>query len=112
VTSQGIPHARGSNAPCGPGNLWIAESAARDVQTINLEGAFHLTLPYRRRPDLYECAAARWIARYAAEAHRVTLADIELATGLLRGVARERPGRDAQAALEAFATACGWRLAA
>ena len=56
VTSQGIPHARGSNAPCGPGNLWIAESAARDVQTINLEGAFHLTLPTAASPT---CTNAR-----------------------------------------------------
>jgi hypothetical protein len=71
-----------------------------------------LTLLYRRKPELYERAAARWIARYAVEAHRVTLADIELVTGLLRGVSGPGPSRDAAAALEAFAAANGWRLAA
>jgi hypothetical protein len=111
MTSQGSPHSRFQRA-LRTGNLWIAESAARDMQTVSLENSLRLTVRYRRKPELYERAAARWVARYAAEARRVTLADIELVTGLLRGVAAERPSREAIAALEAFASANGWRFAA
>lgn len=110
MTSQGSPHARLQRA-LRTGNLWIAESAARDMQTISLEDALRLTLLYRRKPELYERAAARWIARYAAESHRVTLSDVELVTGLLRGVLQEHD-REAVAALIAFADAHGWQLAA
>jgi hypothetical protein len=38
MTSQGSPHARFQRA-LRTGNLWIAESDARDMQTISLEDA-------------------------------------------------------------------------
>jgi hypothetical protein len=93
-------------------NIWLAEDAARHLKRpLTLEEALRLLLLYRNQPAKYERAAARWIARYAAESPQATLADVELAAGLLRGVLQEHDW-EAVAALEAFATANGWRLAA
>jgi hypothetical protein len=88
MTSQGSAYSRFQRA-LRTGNLWIAETAARDLQTVSLEDALRLTLLYRQKPELYERAAAKWVARYIAETHQATLADVELVTGLLRGVATE-----------------------
>jgi hypothetical protein len=91
---------------------FVAEHAARDLtRPLNLEDALPLLLLYRDQPAKYERAAARWIARYAAEAPRVTLTDLELVTGPLRGVLQEHD-REEMVALTAFADANGWRLVA
>jgi|tagenome__1003787_1003787.scaffolds.fasta_scaffold17729326_1 hypothetical protein len=117
MTSQGHAYAHFQRA-LRTGNLFIAESAARELQTISLEDALRLTLLYRRKPKLYERATARWIARYATETHHAILADVELVTGLLRAddwseVYSAAPADDqayAQRHADAFnAQATAWR---
>ncbi len=94
------------------GNVWLAEESARDLERpLSLKDALRLLMLYRKQPEKYEKAAARWIARYAAEAPLVTLTDVELVTGLLPWrPASARPGGDGCA--DRVADANGWRLAA
>ena len=111
VSSQASTYTRFQRA-LAKGNVWLAEDAARDLsRPLSLEESLRLLLLYRDQPAKHERAAARWIARYAAESPRATLADVELAAGLLLGVVQEHD-REAMAALSAFADAKGWRLAA
>jgi len=83
VTSQGHPYARFRRA-IETGNAQIAEAAARELQTIGLRDALELVLLYREDPELYERAAARWIARLVSECPRVRLSEVELAAGAFR----------------------------
>jgi hypothetical protein len=77
VTSQGHPYARFRRAVAG-GNLLMAETAARDLQQLNLADALELCLLYRGEPERYERASARWIARLIAERPGVRLSELEL----------------------------------
>jgi hypothetical protein len=111
MSSQASTYMRFQRA-LAKGNVWLAEDSARDLERrLSLEDALRLLLLYRDQPAKYERGAARWIVRYAAESPRATLTDVELVTGLLRGVLQEHD-REAIAALTAFADAHGWRLAA
>src|SRR4051794_20612703 len=46
------------------GTAWSRklESAARKLQTVSLDDALRLTRLYRQKPELYERAAAKWVA--------------------------------------------------
>ncbi|MDX6522284.1 MAG: hypothetical protein QOJ31_105 [Gaiellales bacterium] len=99
VTSQG--HAYGQfRRALRTGNPRLAEDAARELPTLGLADSLELCLLYRGDVELYERAAARWIAKLMAERPGTRLDEVELIAAGMRGLAG--PGAvQAAAALEA-----------
>jgi hypothetical protein len=62
------------------GNLWAAESAAREIRGLSLYDALDLCeLIARAKPEKYDRAAVRWHGRLELEATTLTLSEAELA---------------------------------
>ncbi|MBD0328572.1 MAG: hypothetical protein ICV64_00490 [Thermoleophilia bacterium] len=71
-------------------NVTLALAEARDMPTLNLADALELVvLIAEKRPDLYERAALRWLARYFGERTVTTLAEAQLVVAALAAL----PGR-------------------
>jgi hypothetical protein len=85
LTSQGHAYAQFQRA-LKTGNVFLALEAARELQHVPLEDALALCLVMRADARRYPRAAARWLARYQAEADAVTLGDIRAAADLLAAV--------------------------
>lgn len=70
-------------------SLPLAELAARETGYLSLSDALALTALYAAANDRkFDAAAVRWLARFALEAERVTLADLELAVVSLAALPR------------------------
>lgn len=80
MTAQGSPLTRFRRA-VERESLVLAEIAAHEAGHLTLQDALALTALYASAGDpKFDKAAVRWLARFALEADRVTLADMELAT--------------------------------
>ncbi|MGN6379327.1 MAG: hypothetical protein ACTHNU_10285 [Gaiellales bacterium] len=55
----------------------LALRAAADRPDVDLEDAFAICLLLRGDKRRYERACIRWLERFAAEVHRVSLADVQ-----------------------------------
>lgn len=92
MTSQGSAHGRFAHA-LKQRNLWVAETAMRELGTVSLLDAFdYLELLATQRPDRFDRAAVRWHGRLETETPVLTLAESHLALaalGSLRGGNRE-----------------------
>jgi hypothetical protein len=81
VTSPGTAHARFQRAIAN-GNLWAAETAARELGRLPLGSALALTaLIADVAPQRFERAAVRWHGRFVVEVPGLTLAESQLALG-------------------------------
>ena len=88
MTAQGHAYTRFKRALRG-GNANLALDAAAELQRIDLADALSLLLLIREdRPALYDKAAARWFARYAADDHYFLLRDARDLVDLLDGIGR------------------------
>jgi hypothetical protein len=68
LTAQGHPRAI-FNRALENGNLVLAEMTARELGRLTLVESLRLTIVYADRdPDKFGRAAARWLARFTAEA--------------------------------------------
>jgi hypothetical protein len=68
VTSRGHCYAEFQRA-LRNGNLWVAESAARELPKVSLEDALKLVHLYAKKESpKFERAAVRWLRRYLSEA--------------------------------------------
>src|SRR5690348_7019131 len=65
VTSEGHPYAVLQRSLAN-GNLWVAETVARDLPRVPLEDALKLTHLYAEKEqwDKFERAAMKWLRRY------------------------------------------------
>jgi hypothetical protein len=67
VTSRGHSYAEFRRA-LDRGNLWVAEAAARDLETVSLDDALRLVHLYAERESpKFERAAMRWLERFLTE---------------------------------------------
>ena len=83
MTSQGSAHGRFTRA-IQQGNLWAAETAARELRGLALDDALDLVaLIARSRPDRLERAAIRWHGRLEVEAQLLTLPEAQFALAAL-----------------------------
>jgi hypothetical protein len=93
MTSQGSAHARFQRA-LHRKHLFAAETAARELGSLNLSEALELCLLIREMDRRrYERAAVRWL-QWFVEERWPTLADLALATAALAqpdGVAGPKP---------------------
>jgi hypothetical protein len=88
MTSQGHAYARFRRA-LKSGNVHLALAAAAELRQVGLADALSLLLLIREdNPVLYDKAAARWFARYAAEDRYLLLRDARELLDLLDGVGR------------------------
>jgi hypothetical protein len=79
VTAQGSPLTRFPRA-VERESLILAEIAATEAGYLGLDDALRLTGLYASAGDpKFDKAAVRWLARFALEADRVTLAEMDLA---------------------------------
>jgi len=102
VTSQGGAHARFKRA-LASGNSTLAWAAAAELPRIDLADALRLCLLVADSPARYARAAARWHARFVAEARGVTLAEAQLVVSALDAL---REPLTAAVAAEALAHLC------
>jgi hypothetical protein len=83
MTSQGHPYARFQRA-LQSGRLVHAETAARELHTLNLADALALlVLIAKEDPRRYGRAAVRWHGRFTLDANGLDLADSQLALAAL-----------------------------
>jgi hypothetical protein len=88
VTSQGHRYARFQRA-LKTGNAHLALAAAAEVRQVGLADALSLLLLIREdEPVLYDKAAVRWFAKYAAEDRYLLLRDARELVDLLDGIGR------------------------
>ena len=88
VTSQGRPYARFKRA-LKSRNAHQALAAAAELRQINLADALSLVFLIREdTPVLYDKAAVRWFAKYAADDRYLVLRDARELVDLLDGVGR------------------------
>jgi hypothetical protein len=88
MTSQGHAYARFHRA-LKTGNAHLALAAAAELRQVGLADALSLVLLIREdNPVLYDKAAVRWFARYAAEDRYLLLRDARELLDLLDGVGR------------------------
>ena len=81
VTSQGTTKGRFQRAIAN-GNLWAAETAARELGRLPLGSALALTaLIAEVAPQRFERAAVRWHGRFVLEVPGLSLAESQLALG-------------------------------
>lgn len=100
VTSQGSPYARFRRA-LATGDLLLIRSAAAELGTVSLGDALQVCVAIRdAKPEQFERAALRWIARYCVERPAVTLAEVRTAASAFELMQR-RP-EDALATLQAL----------
>lgn len=99
--AAGSPYAAFSRA-LRARNLTLALAEARDLPVVGLADALELLLLIRdQQPARYDCAAARWLARYCLEVPGVDLPEATLAAAALSTLAapEERVGALALVAL-------------
>jgi hypothetical protein len=88
LTSQGHAYTRFKRA-LKSGNAHLALDAAAELERIGLADALSLLLLIREdKPVLYDKAAVRWFAKYAAEDRYLLLRDARELVDLLDGVGR------------------------
>jgi hypothetical protein len=88
MTSQGHAYARFQRA-LKTGNAHIALAAAADLRQVGLADALSLVLLIREdNPVLYDKAAVRWFAEYAADDRYLLLRDARELVDLLAGIGR------------------------
>jgi hypothetical protein len=101
VTSQGSPYTRFRRA-LATGNLLLIRAAAAELPHVSLDDALIVCVAIRdAKPEQYERAALRWIARYCVERPVVTLAEVRAATE-----AFERMAQRPEDALETLQRLC------
>jgi len=89
VTSQGSPYARFRRA-LATGDLLLIRAAAAELGTVSLGDALQACVAIRdTRPEQFERAALRWIARYCLERPKVTLAEVRTALDAFQHMARQ-----------------------
>ena len=104
VTSSGSPYARFRRA-LATGDLLLIRAAAAELGTISLGDALQVCVAIRdAKPEQFERAALRWIARYCIERPKVTLAEVRAALEAFEHMARQP--EDALATLQRL---CGHR---
>jgi hypothetical protein len=88
MTSQGHRYAQFQRA-LKAGSAHLALAAAAELRQVGLADALSLLLVIREdRPVLYDKAAVRWFAKYAAEDRYLLLRDARELVDLLDGVGR------------------------
>jgi hypothetical protein len=98
VTSDGSPYSRFRRA-LATGDLLLIRAAAAELGTVSLGDALQVCVAIRdAKPEQFERAALRWIARYCVERPKVTLAQVRTAADAFERMA-QRP-EDALAALQ------------
>jgi hypothetical protein len=100
LTSGGSPYTRFQRA-LKTGDIALVRAAAAELPNLGLGDALRIVWLYREDEPLYERAAVRWIGRFALEAPRATLEDVQAAVSALAAVALGFPG-----ALEELANIC------
>ncbi len=106
MTSHGHAYARFRRA-LKTGNAHIALAAAPELRKVGLADALSLVLLIREdNPVLYDKAAVRWFARYAADDRYLMLRDARELIDLLDGVGRH--DQDAVVRLERWLRARGY----
>jgi len=101
MTSEGRPYARFRRA-LDVRSVMQAETAAREMGRLGLTDALdYLVLLAAEAPDRYDRAARKWLARLLSESAALTLNEVDLALGCLRGIAAmyEDPSREVLRAL-------------
>src|SRR3954471_21077017 len=79
VTSQGSPYARFRRA-LATGDLLLIRASAAELGTVSLADALQVCVAIRdAKPEQFERAALRWIARYCLERPTVTLGEVRAA---------------------------------
>jgi hypothetical protein len=75
--------------PCARGAKHVqAETSAREIGRLGLLDALdYLTLLAAEAPERYDRTAKRWLARLLAESTALTLDEVTVALGCLRGLA-------------------------
>ena len=88
MTSQGHGYARFRRA-LESGNAHVALAAAAELRQVGLADALSLLFLIREdRPVLYDKAAVRWFAKYAAGDRYLVLRDARELIDLLDGIGR------------------------
>jgi hypothetical protein len=88
MTSQGHAYTRFTRA-LRAGNAHLALAAAGELREVSLADALSLLLLIREdRPVLYDKAAVRWFAKYAAGDRYLLLRDARELIDLLDGIGR------------------------
>jgi hypothetical protein len=100
LTSGGSPYARFQRA-LETGDIALVRAAAAELPQVELGDALRIVWLYRDDDQLYERAAVRWVGRFALEAKRATLEDVQTALSGLASVAMGFPS-----ALEDLANLC------
>ncbi len=86
MTSEGRPYARFRRA-LEVRSVMQAETAAREMGRLGLNDALDsLTLLAVEAPDRHDRAARRWLGRLLTEAEALTLEEVGIALGCLRGL--------------------------
>jgi hypothetical protein len=101
MTPEGRPYARFRRA-LDVRSVMQAETAARELGRLGLLDALdYLVLLAAEAPERYSPAARRWLARLLADSPALTLDEVGVALGCLRGLASgyEDPSRDVLRAL-------------
>jgi hypothetical protein len=79
VTSQGNAYSRFRRA-LATGDLLLIRAAAAELGTVSLADALQVCVAIRdAKPEQFERAALRWIARYCVERPTVTLGEVRAA---------------------------------
>ena len=87
MTAQGRPYARFKRA-LEVRSVFQAEDAAREMGRLGLNDALdYLVLLAVESPERFDRAARRWLARLLAESDALTLDEVVIALGCLRGLA-------------------------
>src|SRR3954467_2283188 len=88
VTSQGNAYSRFRRA-LATGDLLLIRAAAGELGTVSLGDALQVCVAIRdTKPEQFERAALRWIARYCVERPSVTLAQVRSAAEAFEVMAR------------------------
>jgi hypothetical protein len=87
MSAEGRPYARFRRA-LDVRSVMQAKTAAREMGRLGLNDALdYLVLLAAEAPDRYDRAARRWLARLLEESPALTLDEVDVALGCLRGVA-------------------------
>jgi hypothetical protein len=79
VTSDGCPYTRFRRA-LATGNLLLIRAAAAELPQVSLGDALMVCVAIRdAKPERFERAAIRWLARYCVERPAVTLTEVRSA---------------------------------
>jgi hypothetical protein len=87
MTAQGRPYARFKRA-LEVRSVFQAEIAAREMGRLGLNDALdYLVLLAAEKPERFDRAARKWLARLLSESPALTLDEAAVALGCLRGLA-------------------------